>query len=66
MMVKHSSVVGVLPTSRWRSVRRVVAAVRAWQPNGVAGVSGDLTPRCVLRQLAGNPLSVQCQIDTTS
>jgi hypothetical protein len=66
MMVKHCSVVGVLPAGRWRCVSRAVAAVRARQPNGVAGVSGDLTPRLGLRQLAVNPWAVQCQIYTRS
>jgi len=37
MMVKYCSVVGVLPAGRWRCVNRAVAAVRAWQPHGVAG-----------------------------
>jgi hypothetical protein len=55
MMVKRCSVVGVLPAGLWRCVNRAVAAVRAWQPHGVAGVSGDLAPRLGLRQLGTNP-----------
>ena len=66
MMEKHCSVVGVLPTGRWRCVNRAVAAVRARQPNGLAGVSGNPPPRLGLRQLAVNLLAAQSQIYTSA
>jgi hypothetical protein len=65
MMVQYCSVVGVLLAGRWRCASSAVAAVRAWQPNGVAGVSGGVPLRRMLRQLVVNPWVLQCRVYTS-